>query len=57
MPGLGELSTCLEDTSMDISVRRAEVVSGARPPDSSMRLRLALGERGLEDSNDEVLEE
>lgn len=57
IPGLGELSTCLEDTSMEISARRADVESGARPPGSSMRLRLLLGERGLEDSDGEVLEE
>ncbi|KAF3846448.1 hypothetical protein F7725_003526 [Dissostichus mawsoni] len=47
MPALGELSICLEETSMDISVRRDEAVSGLRPPDSSMRLMPVFGERGL----------
>lgn len=59
IPGLGELSICLDDTSIEISVRRVEAVSRARPPttppDSSMRLRLVLGEQGLE-SEGEVLE-
>lgn len=57
MPALGELSICLDDTSMEISVRRDEARSGLRPPDSSMRLMLVLGERGLEDSEGEVLAE
>lgn len=51
MPALGELSICLEETSMDISVRRDEAASGLRPPDSSMRLMPVFGERGLEDSD------
>lgn len=57
MPALGELSICLEETSMEISVRREEDVSGLRPPDNSMRLMPVLGERGLEDSEGEDLEE
>lgn len=52
MPALGELSICLEETSMDISVRRDEAASGLRPPDNSMRLMPVFGERGLEDSED-----
>lgn len=42
---------------MDISVRRDDAVSGLRPPDNSMRLMPAFGERGLEDSEGEDLEE
>lgn len=57
MPALGELSICLEETSMDISVRREDAVSGFRPPDSSMRLMPVFGERGFEDSEGEDLEE
>ncbi len=57
MPALGELSICLEETSIAISVRREEVVSGLRPPDNSMRLMPVFGERGLEDSEGEDLEE
>lgn len=58
MPALGELSICLEETSMEISVRREEAASGLRPPDSSMRLMPAFGERGLEDSEgDDLVEE
>lgn len=57
MPALGELSICLEETSMEISVRREEAVSGLRPPDNSMRLMPVLGERRLEDSEGEDLEE
>lgn len=57
MPALGELSICLEETSMDISVRRDEAVSGLRPPDNSIRLMPLFGERGLEDSEGEDLEE
>lgn len=57
MPALGELSICLEETSMDISVRREDVMSGFRPPDSSMRLMPDFGERGLEDSERDDLEE
>lgn len=57
MPALGELSICLEETSMEISVRREEAKSGLRPPDNSMRLMPVLGERRLEDSEGEVLEE
>lgn len=51
MPALGELSICLDETSMEISVRREEAVSELRPPDNSMRLMPVLGERGLEDSD------
>lgn len=47
MPALGELSICLEETSMDISVRRED----------SARLMPALGERGLDDSDGEDREE
>lgn len=57
MPALGELSICLEETSMEISVRREEAMSGLRPPDNSMRLIPDFGERGLEDSEGEDLEE
>lgn len=57
MPALGELSICLEETSMEISVRREEAVSGLRPPDNSMRLMPVLGERRFEDSEGEDLEE
>lgn len=57
IPALGELSICLEETSMEISVRREEAVSGLRPPDNSMRLMPVLGERRLEDSEREDLEE
>lgn len=57
MPALGELSICLEETSMEISERREEAVSGLRPPDSSMRLMPVFGERGLEESDGEDLEE
>lgn len=57
MPALGELSICLEETSMEISVRREEAVSGLRPPDNSIRLMPVLGERGLDDSEGEDLEE
>lgn len=57
MPALGELSICLEETSMEISVRRDEAMSGLRPPDNSMRLMPVFGERGLEDSEGEDLEE
>ena len=57
MPALGELSTCLEETSMEISVRREEAVSGLRPPDNSMRLMPVFGERGLEDSEGDLEEE
>ena len=57
IPALGELSICLEETSMEISVRREEAVSGLRPPDNSMRLMPVLGERRLEDSEGEDLEE
>lgn len=57
MPALGELSICLEETSMLISVRREDAVSGFRAPDISMRLMPVFGERGLEDSEGEDLEE
>lgn len=57
MPALGELSICLEETSMEISVRREEAVSGLRPAVNSMRLMPVFGERGLEDSEGEDLEE
>lgn len=57
MPALGELSICLEETSMEISVRRAEPGSGLRLPDNSMRLMPVFGERGLEDSDGEDLED
>ena len=57
IPALGELSICLEETSMEISVRREEAVSALRPPDNSMRLMPVLGERRLEDSEGEDLEE
>lgn len=57
MPALGELSICFEDTSMEISVRRADAASGLRPPDNSMRLMPVFGERGLEDSEGEDREE
>ena len=57
MPALGELSICLEETSMDISVRREEAVSGLRPPDNSMRLMPVFGERRLEVSEAEDLDE
>lgn len=57
MPALGELSICLEETSMDISVRRDEAASGWRPPDNSMRLMPVFGERRLEDSETVDLEE
>lgn len=57
IPALGELSICLEETSMDISVRREEAASTLRPPANSMRLMPVLGERGLKDSEEEVLEE
>lgn len=57
MPALGELSICLEETSMEISVRREEAASGLRPPESSTRLMPVFGERGLEVSEGEDLEE
>lgn len=57
MPALGELSICLEETSMEISVLREEVRSGFRPPANSMRLMPVFGERGLEDSEGEDLAE
>lgn len=57
MPALGELSICLEETSMDISARREEAVSALRPPDNSMRLMPVFGERRLEDSEGEDLVE
>lgn len=57
MPALGELSICFEETSMEISVRRADTASGFRPPDNSMRLMPVFGERGLEESEGEDLEE
>lgn len=57
MPALGELSICLEETSMEISVRREDAVSGVRPPDNSRRLIPAFGERGLEVSEGVDLEE
>lgn len=57
MPALGELSICFEETSMEISVRRADAASGLRPPDNSIRLMPVFGERGLEDSEGEDLEE
>lgn len=57
MPALGELSICLEETSIEISVRREEAVSGLRPADNSIRLIPVFGERGLEDSEGEDLEE
>lgn len=57
MPALGELSICFEDTSMEISVRRADAASGLRPPDNSMRRMPVFGERGLEDSEGEDREE
>lgn len=57
MPALGELSICFEDTSMEISVRRADATSGLRPPDNSMRLMPVFGERGLEESEGEGREE
>lgn len=57
MPALGELSICLEETSMEISVRREEAMSVLRPPDNSIRLIPVLGERGLDDSEEDVLEE
>lgn len=57
MPALGELSICLEETSIEISVRREEGVSGLRPAVKSMRLMPVFGERGLEDSEGEDLEE
>lgn len=56
MPALGELSICLEETSMDISARRDEAASGLRP-DNSMRLMPDFGERRLEDSEAVDLEE
>lgn len=57
IPALGELSICFDDTSMEISVRLADAVSGLRPPDSSMRLMPVFGETRLEDSEGEDLEE
>lgn len=57
MPALGELSICLEDTSMDISVRLEEAVSWLRLPANSMRFMPVFGERGLDDSEgDDLLE-
>lgn len=57
MPALGELSICLEETSMDISARREEAASALRPPVSSMRLMPDFGERRLEESEGEDLVE
>lgn len=57
MPALGELSICLEETSMDISARREAAESGFLPPDNSMRLMPVFGERKLEDSDAVDLEE
>lgn len=54
IPGLGELSTCLEEMSMEISVLR-ETVSGMRPDDNSTRVRLDFGERGLEEESEPCL--
>lgn len=51
MPGLGELSTCLEEMSMEISVRR-DTGSATRPPESSTRRMLVFGERWLAPSLD-----
>lgn len=42
---------------MEISVRREEAASALRPPVNSTRLMPDLGERGLKDSEEEVLEE
>lgn len=55
IPGLGELSTCLEEMSMEISVLR-DTVSGTRPPDNSTRLRLDFGERWLDEESEACLE-
>lgn len=55
IPGLGELSTCLEEISMDISVLR-DAVSGTRPDDNSTRRRLDFGERWLEEESEACLE-
>lgn len=56
MPALGELSICLEETSMEISARREAAASGFRP-DSSMRLIPLFGDRRFEDSEAVDLEE
>lgn len=53
MPALGELSTCLEEMSMEISVRR-DTGSVARPPETSTRRRLDFGERWLAPSKDDL---
>lgn len=55
IPGLGELSTCLEEMSMEISVLR-DTVSGTRPPNNSTRLRLDFGERWLDEESEACLE-
>lgn len=55
MPGLGELSTCFEEMSMEISVLR-DTVSGARPPDNSTRRRLDFGERWLDEESEACLD-
>lgn len=55
IPGLGELSTCLEEMSMEISVLR-DAVSGMRALDNSMRLRLDFGEHWLEEESEACLE-
>lgn len=55
MPGLGELSTCFEEMSMEISVLR-DTVSGTRPPDNSTRRRLDFGERWLEEESEACLD-
>lgn len=57
MPALGELSICFDETSIEISVRRAEAASGLRAPDNSIRLMPVFGERRLEESVGEDLEE
>lgn len=54
-PGLGELSTCLEEISMEISVLR-DTFSGARPDDNSTRRRLDFGDRWLEEESEACLE-
>lgn len=55
IPGLGELSTCLEEMSMEISVLR-DTFSGTRPPNNSTRRRLDFGERWLEEESEVCLE-
>lgn len=55
IPGLGELSTCLEEMSMEISVLR-DTASGMRALVNSMRPMPDFGELWLEEESEACLE-